>query len=450
MTFEDRGIRFLNIVLGSLFLGAIVFLGLVPEQSDFEMMLPALVFAFGSYFWMISRELSKQQVFFFIALGVLARLSLLFTFPNFSDDIYRFIWDGRLLNSGINPFDYLPSYYIEEGQSTIPGITVGLYEALNSQAYFTIYPPLAQAVFYVSTWLSPNSLVGSAILMKLFLLACELGTLYLLYDLLKDKKLVLIYALNPLIIIEIMGNLHFEGAMLFFLLLAYYLLLKERLVWSAVAFSLAVISKLLPLMFLPFLIRRLGWKRSIQYFLIIGFLVLLSFLPLYSPVFIENISQSFDLYFRRFEFNASLYYFVRWIGYEWRGYNLIGTIGPSLALFSTSLILLLALFEKRRSIDSLAESWFWAICIYLLFTTTIHPWYTSLPILLCLFGKSRFPVLWSGLIMLTYINYSYADYFENLWVVGFEYLLVLVYLIWEWRQRKKAAGNKSNSAMILS
>lgn len=434
MVFGKKSLVFSDVILGIVFLGMIAYLGIVPEQSDFYSILFGGGFAFGLYAWITTRTLTKERLVFFLGVAIIARLILLFTFPNLSDDIYRFVWDGRLLNSGVNPFDFLPSHYMKEGVASIKGIRPALYAELNSPEYFTIYPPVAQVSFYISVWLSPNSIWGSAFWMKLLLFASEMGTLFLLYHLPKGKKNILLYALNPLILIEVMGNLHFEGAMIFFLLLAYFFLLKNRWELSAIAFALSIISKLLPLIFLPFLIRRLGWRKSIQYFMIVGILVLLSFVPLYSPVFIENISQSFDLYFRRFEFNASIYYVARWVGFQLKGYNLIGMIGPVLAMLSTALILLLTLLEKRKSIESLGQSWFWAICIYLLFATTIHPWYTSLPVVLCLFGAYRFPLLWSALIWLTYINYSYGDYSEHLGTVALEYILVfgmLVYELWK-------------------
>ena len=72
-----------------------------------------------------------------------------------------------------------------------------------------------------------------------------------------------------------------------------------------------------------------------------------------------------------------------------------------------------------------------AICLYLLFTTTVHPWYVALPVVLCLFTRFRFPILWSGLIWLTYFNYSGEVYEEKLWAVTVEYILVGLYAFWE-------------------
>jgi uncharacterized membrane protein len=90
----------------------------------------------------------------------------------------------------------------------------------------------------------------------------------LLYFKLPPKKIVW-YALNPLIILELTGNLHFEVFAIFFLLASFYLLLKERQTLSALLFSLAVCIKLIPLIFLPSLLPYLGIRKASYYYLIV-------------------------------------------------------------------------------------------------------------------------------------------------------------------------------------
>ena len=468
--------------VGGLLITLVYWLGYETLRSDF----PQLITLYGTFFLiylgLFYFSTTQKNITFFVGMGVLARFLLLFTIPNFSDDLYRFIWDGRLLTQGINPFDHLPSYYIEN-KHTIPGLTNELYQQLNSPNYFTIYPPVNQVIFAVATGLFPNSIWGSSLVMKSCLFAFEIGSIFLMIQLLQHFKLpaknVLLYALNPLIIIEITGNIHFEGAMIFFLLLAIWLIaVKKRWVLSAIAFALSVASKLLPLMFLPLMVRRIGktessttpanaigseqgfgnikalyplkrlvsfvksrivlkewlgldWKRIIAYFSIIGFTLIGLFIPLINGVFLTNFGDSLNLYFQKFEFNGSLYYFFRWIGFQVKGYNIIGTLGPVLALSALTGIILITLLEAKTDWSKLFERMLFAVCCYLFCSATVHPWYVAMPIVFCVFTRFRFPILWSGLIFLTYINYSYGDYFENLWVVGIEYILVFGYLIYE-------------------
>jgi hypothetical protein len=378
----------------------------------------------------------------------LLRFLLIFALPNLSDDVYRFIWDGRLLVNGHNPFDFLPSYYLENSIS-IPGINEALFNKLNSPEYFTIYPPVAQGIFAFACWLFPNSIIGSAITMKVFLFLCEVGSLFFIKKLLDHfhlpAKNILLYALNPLIIIELCGNLHFEATMICFLLSAVFFLVKNKMTLSACSIALSVASKLLPLMFLPFLIKRLGWKKSIQYFAMVGVVIVLLFAPLLSGTFFNNFGTSLDLYFQKFEFNASIYYVIRWVGYQVVGYNWIQSTGPALAMIVLLGILTVTFLEKNFNWKNLFEKMLFAICFYLAFATIVHPWYVSLPVMLCLFTRFRFPILWSGLIFLTYINYSYDEYFENLWMVGIEYVLVFSFLIYELTKTYSITSMKNQS-----
>lgn len=409
-------------------------LGYFVQQSDFIPIISQYGFFFFLYILIFKYANNKKDIAFFIGVGILLRFILVFALPNLSDDIYRFIWDGRLIVNGHNPFDHLPSYYIEHNIS-IPGINKALFKELNSPEYFTIYPPVAQGVFAISCWLFPKSILASSISMKLFLFFCEIGSLFFIKKLLTSFRLpsknILLYALNPLIIIELCGNLHFEAAMIFFLLGAVFFLVQKKNSISAISMALSVASKLLPLMFLSFLIKRLGWKKSFQYFSITGFVIVLLFFPLLSGTFFNNFGASLDLYFQKFEFNASIYFAIRWVGYQVIGYNWIQSAGPALALTVLLGISLATLFEKGYNLANLFEKMLLAICLYLSLATIVHPWYVSLPVVLCLFTSFRFPILWSGLIFLTYINYSYEEYYENLFIVAIEYVLVFSYLIYE-------------------
>jgi hypothetical protein len=87
--------------------------------------------------------------------------------------------------------------------------------------YFTGYPPICQFIFGLATKLFGGNLVWSIAVIRLFIIASEIGTIYFLRKILSAFNLplrnVLIYALNPLVIIELTGNLHMEGVMIFFL-----------------------------------------------------------------------------------------------------------------------------------------------------------------------------------------------------------------------------------------
>ena len=437
----------------ALLVGAVAYLGFAVDRRITAQLFLAFGASFAGYGLLVYRP-AAGQLRWLAGVGIALRLALVFAFPLLSDDVYRFLWDGYLIAAGHNPFAELPGYYLEAGRA-VPGLTQELFDKLNSPEYYTIYPPVAQAVFTAAVWLFPTSWYGAAVVMKLFLFACELGTLFLLWQLLREhgeaagaqvqgdgreSRVVgpanlLYYWLNPLIILEITGNLHFEGAMVFFLLLAYYFLRRSAWVRAAAAMAASVASKLLPLLLLPYLIRRL-WGRPFWVFSVaFGVCCLLFFAPLLlAPGFLSGFSSSLELYQQKFEFNASLYYLARAVGYWWVGWNQIAVLGPFLAKVAAVGILVLALLDGRGGWRSLPEGWLFAFVLYLLCATTVHPWYLSVPLVLCCFTRWRFPLVWSAFIMLTYVSYATDPYQENLLLVGLEYGVVAVFATYEYRR----------------
>lgn len=445
--------KHLNYLAASLFfVVGLLFLGFQVDRTDFWQVMLGFIVAFAGYFGLlkISKGIqdNSSELKQFVGIGLLIRIILIFAFPLLSDDIYRFLWDGYLLNAGQSPFALRPVDMLPCDGNLVNN-TYELYEKLNSPDYFTIYPPLAQLTFYYATLLSGSNWWLAAVLMKLVLFLAEIGTLWLLWRMLPKWQLprwqLLLYWLNPLIIIEIVGNLHFEGLMIFFLLAALYLLRQQNTFWGAISFAASVAAKLLPLMLLPFLIVRLWRRESSRPFwlfsLVLGSTLLLLFAPLFSIEVIENFGNSLDLYFRKFEFNASIYYLFRAYGFYEIGWNQIARFGPLLGKISAGLILLLAAIEgwrKRANFiqlsdiyNSLPQWWMFAFSIYLLFATTVHPWYLSIPILMSVFGQWRYSIVWSFFIVLTYASYTSTPYQENYYLVGLEYCCVLGYFLWE-------------------
>jgi hypothetical protein len=200
--------------------------------------------------------------------GIFFRIALLFALPNLSGDFYRFIWDGRLLADGENPFLHLPSYYVENSNIKFRGIDEALFNQLNSPSYFTVYPPVSQYIFLIACKIFPESVSGNVVIMRVFILLAEIGNIYLLNKLTHhfriSKRAVLIYALNPLVIVELTGNLHLEAIMIFFLLLSIHLLTHSSPRLSAISFALSAGTKLLPLLFFTIFSEKAGFKKGLK------------------------------------------------------------------------------------------------------------------------------------------------------------------------------------------
>jgi hypothetical protein len=245
------------------------------------------------------------------------------------------------------------------------------------------------------------------------------------------------------------GNLHFEPVMLFFLIFGMYQLYRQKWIWAAVLIACSVSVKLIPLLFLPLFFQWFVNDRTISknfkskdiwklilFYTIIGITNILLFLPFYSAELIANYSNSVGLWFRSFEFNASFYYIFREIGYLFRGYNEIAIIGKTAPILTIILLFILTFFRKNTSLKQLFTAMLFSLCFYYFTATTVHPWYLATPIILAVFTKYRFPIVWSLVIILSYQAYANTPWQENLWYILLEYLVVFTTIIYEIKNKK--------------
>ena len=242
--------------------------------------------------------------------------------------------------------------------------------------------------------------------------------------------------------------------MVFFLVWSLYLLNNKKWVGSGVVFALSVLLKLIPLLLLPFFFgyfiykrksskisdsgqaTELGFQKLIGFYLIVGVTVLFGFAPILSSAFIENFMATISLWFQKFEFNASIYYIVRWVGFQVKGYNIIETAGKVLPVLVVLILMGLSFFKKNNSTQKLIASMLLGFTAYLFLSTTVHPWYLAIPLILSVFTNYKYVLVWSFTIILSYFAYSNSEFQENLWVVGLEYVVVFSCLIWEVSGRK--------------
>jgi hypothetical protein len=182
--------------------------------------------------------------------------------------------------------------------------------------------------------------------------------------------------------------------------------------------------------------KKLGCKKGWLYTSIAGAATLLLFAFLFDLSSIQNMAKSVDLFFQKFEFNASIYYFVRWIGTQITGYNLISYAGPLLSLIAAILILILSTKTIPDNNRAILISSLFIISAWLLFATTVHPWYICLPVALAVFTPFRYPFIWSFTATLSYAAYQHNPVQENLWLIGGGYMIMLTYALLEIKKRR--------------
>lgn len=418
-------------------------------REDFSTLILLIAFLFLFYSRMVIDFGKHLNIL--LGAGILFRL-LAFTAPvTLSEDVYRFLWDGTLVLAGDNPFTQLPCFY-EVNQWYGQGLSSELYAELNSPKYYSVYPPVVQYCSALVVFLSGGDISLAIDLFRALFLLFELMGFFILLRILDkmnmSRSAAFLYFLNPLVIIEISGNLHFEGVVAMFLLLSFWLLLHSRAFGAVASLTAAALTKLNPLMFFPSLLWLIkGWKRMLLAKLLFMALFIAAFIPFFSPVFWEHLSNSLDLYFRNFEFNAGLYFLVRNIWASALGYNPIQWLGPILSALGFVFILVVVVFRRKKELLKLPETWLWVYTIYLISATTVHPWYLIPLVMLGVLSGYMFPFFWSVLAFLSYSHYGPASALYE-YFVYLEYALVFLLMILELKWKASERLRSSVSASI--
>ena len=235
---------------------------------------------------------------FVLLVAILARLLLLPSTPIQEDDVYRYMWDGRVCAAGVNPYSFSPQEIEEARRSLEPrpaedlaalddldrlsrrtASTQTIFSRINNRRYATIYSPVVQAIFgsfgisVPAGW--PVAL--QVLCMKLFLSVFDVATIFLLLKLLRDTGqstgLVLAYGWCPLVLKEVSNSGHMDAIPVAFLVAALIFLFQRRGFFAGLLLGLAIGAKVYAVLLLPLFLCRLG-RRSAA-LCIVGCLIVL-------------------------------------------------------------------------------------------------------------------------------------------------------------------------------
>ena len=386
-----------------------------------------------------------------VAFACLFRATLILAPPALSDDIYRYRFDGRVLLSGGNPYLDPP----RAAGVALPGDA--LDDRVAHQEVRTIYPPLAQLLFAAGVAIAPG-LLG----LKALFVLCDLFVILLLRRILERRGLpgvrVLVYAWNPLAIVEVAWSGHLEPAGVLLVLGAAAAIIQRRDLRSTLALTLAALVKIFPLaLFAPFL-------RSIRArALLLPPIVAAAFYWPFRGAGLR-LFEGVSTYARRWSANDSLFAIVQaataWIdptpalklAIAWTRARIPGSglldrlypflYPPDLARALCALAAAAAAFVLlRRERDPLRGACLLTGALLLL-SPTLHPWYLLwiLP-WLALFPSGAW-ILLTGLVALAYLNLGATgrDAEPHPWVRLPEYLPFYLLLAREWTVRRRCSS----------
>ncbi len=196
--------------------------------------------------YILKHDIPAKLILVLAAAGIALRIAFIPVHPVGSDDYYRYVWDGKVMAAGINPYAYAPdSPALNSLHSDI------LPKRVNFPGMKTIYPPLSEELFFVSYLIGGESFLGIKLLLLLFDLASILGLYLILKKLKLPVKNILIYILCPLPVFQFFIDGHVDGFGLPLLIFSLFFYLDNKKLLSYFFLGLSVCIKPLGLILLP-------------------------------------------------------------------------------------------------------------------------------------------------------------------------------------------------------
>ncbi len=363
----------------------------------------------------------------------------------FDDDVWRYLWDGQVCAAGTNPYLYPPADPSLDSRAdpapSAPARAQALWDEIRENISYpeipTVYPPLAQAVFRLSHWLAPGSVMVMKSLFAGFDLIAVIFLALSLKILGQPTEGVLLYAWSPLVIKVFAGSGHMDAILSAMIAATAYFLLSGAYRASAVCFGLAVLAKISALILLPFLFKRMGWRNCA----LSAAVILAGYIPFLGAG--AGLFKGTLTFARDWQFNAGFFALIRW---------LVSGLEPSsqkaelMARVVCGLTILALVSWLARRDDGGARTFApyaaASLGALIILGPTAMPWYVAwiLPLAVISQGVGRRVwIYFSALVCLAFL--VMIDETEHALTLGLEYG-ALAWLVWfefqyaKWRRRE--------------
>lgn len=335
-------------------------------------------------FWWINKTKNMVDVKFVYLVTFFISLLYMIQFTSLSTDIYRYIWDGMIYSSGFNPYFYkVTDHLLESFRSSYE-----LYRKMQWTNEYTVYPPIAQFIFYfVYQSYKIFGLFGAKLVMVLPVI-----TTFVIIKKYLEPKFFLLFVLNPLLLFEAFNGAHLDNFLLLVTTLFLILISNKKLYESGLVLLTGVFIKVFPIIFIPFVFLKILKNKKYLKLLYLMLGGIIFGILLYSP-FIFNSPQNFNNYlyklgsieFSKFpiyryyayvgslEFNVGIYKLFNSI---WRYLGYQGTARNLTYLVNLAILILISFKYKRDKGQYLSKAIFLIGFIFLLFGPVFFPWYS--------------------------------------------------------------------------
>jgi alpha-1,6-mannosyltransferase len=305
------------------------------------------------------------------------------------DDIHRYVWDGRLQRLGYNPYLVIPSDPAAQGLHTPETRT------LNNPDLPSPYPAGAQLFFRAVT-----AIQESTFALKVAFALCDLGIVLVLLDLLRTTgrgaHLVLAFAWNPLLAIEVAGSGHIDIVGVLLLVISVAALARHWRATAAIALGLAAAVKFLPIVLLPLYWRRIRIRDAASALAVVALL----YLPFLNHGRIPT--GSLNTYVQSFRFNGPVFAALNRVAPPQLLAGLAVLVGLVTAGLLRNASLRSAAPEQSREVFA-SDVFAWPMAASLLCAPVVFPWYLLWLLPFLMSASTLLIIIWTVSVIPTYV-----------------------------------------------
>jgi hypothetical protein len=326
-------------------------------------------------------EFPRRVVVIGLALAAVWHIEFLRLPPGPDDDIHRYVWDGRLQRLGYNPYLVVP------GDPAVSALHTPETHSLNNPELPSPYPAGAQLFFRALT-----AIHESIFALKAAFVICDFGIALILLDLLRisgrGAHLVLAYAWNPLLAIEVAGSGHIDIVGAFFLVISAAALARRWRMAAALGLGLAIAVKFLPIVLLPFYWKRVRIRDAL---LAVGTVAIL-YVPFLHHGRIPT--GSLGTYVQTFRFNGPVFAALNH-----------AAPAPLLVGFAVFVGFLTAIWLESASSAFCSDMFAWPMAASLVCAPVVFPWYLLWLLPFLTSASTLLVIIWTVSIIPTYVQW---------------------------------------------